>query len=142
MLSLVRLERKQKIFQIRNFEFAHFSFFLTDFELNDKPGSYTTSFSGFSPTRPTELRRAGRREPWERGWFIHSRSSLKNHTRSQTKMGKVYRRFHTKTAQKHQKTRWGRTYLYSLYQGVPPGLYCENFLTVIIIHSKHFAFSN
>ena len=72
MLSLVRLERKQKILQIRNFEFAHFSFFLTDFELNDKPGSYTTSFSGFSPTRPTELRRAGRREPWERGWFIHS----------------------------------------------------------------------
>ena len=27
-----------------------------------------TSFPGFSPTRPTELRRAGRREPWERGW--------------------------------------------------------------------------
>ena len=67
MLSLVRLERKQKILQIRNFEFAHFSFILTGFELNDKPGSYTTSFQGFSPTRPTELRRAGRREPWERG---------------------------------------------------------------------------
>ena len=33
----------------------------------------STSFPGFSPTRPTErervpLRRAGRREPWERGW--------------------------------------------------------------------------
>ena len=33
----------------------------------------STAFPGFSPTRPTELstepyRRAGRREPWERGW--------------------------------------------------------------------------
>ena len=32
--------------------------------------------------------------------FIHSRSSLKNHTRFQTKIGKVYTRFQTKTAQK------------------------------------------
>ena len=32
--------------------------------------------------------------------FIHSCSSLENHTRFQTKMGKVYTRFHTKTAQK------------------------------------------
>ena len=32
--------------------------------------------------------------------FIHSRSSLENHTRFQTKMGKVYIRFETKTAQK------------------------------------------
>ena len=31
---------------------------------------------------------------------IHSRSSLENHTRFQTKMGKVYTRFQTKTAQK------------------------------------------
>ena len=31
---------------------------------------------------------------------IHSRSSLENHTRFQTKMGKVYNRFQTKTAQK------------------------------------------
>ena len=27
----------------------------------------STSFPGFSPTRPTERERAGRREPWERG---------------------------------------------------------------------------
>ena len=27
--------------------------------------SCTTSFPGFSPTRPTELRRVGRREPWD-----------------------------------------------------------------------------
>ena len=32
--------------------------------------------------------------------FIHSRSSLENHTRFQTKMGKVYTYFQTKTAQK------------------------------------------
>ena len=32
--------------------------------------------------------------------FIHSRSSLKNHIRFQTKMGKEYTRFQTKTAQK------------------------------------------
>ena len=33
--------------------------------------------------------------------FILSHSSLENHTRFQTKMGKVYTRFQTKTAQKH-----------------------------------------
>ena len=33
--------------------------------------SFSTSFPGFSPTRPTErTRRAGRREPWERGWIL------------------------------------------------------------------------
>ena len=32
--------------------------------------------------------------------FTHSRSSLENHTQFQTKMGKVYTRFQTKTAQK------------------------------------------
>ena len=32
--------------------------------------------------------------------FIHSRSSLENHTRFQTKMGKVYTHFQAKTAQK------------------------------------------
>ena len=32
--------------------------------------------------------------------FIHSRSSPENHTRFQTKMGKVYIRFQTKTSQK------------------------------------------
>ena len=31
--------------------------------------------------------------------FIHHRSSLKNYTRFQTKMGKVFNRFQTKTAQ-------------------------------------------
>ena len=51
--------------------------------------------------------------------FINSRSSLENHTRFQTKMGQVYTRFQTETAQ--TPTRWGGTYLDSLYKGVPPG---------------------
>ena len=39
-----------------------------------KSGQLTTSFPGFSPTRPKRLRRAGRREPWERGWTVDSQS--------------------------------------------------------------------
>ena len=35
-----------------------------------------------------------------RNTFVHSCSSLENHTRFQTKMGKVYTRFQTKIAQK------------------------------------------
>ena len=54
--------------------------------------------------------------------FQHSRSSLENPTRFQTKMDKVYTRFQTKTAQKPYPM--GGTYLYGLYKGVPtpPGL--------------------
>ena len=48
--------------------------------------------------------------------FIHSRSSLENHTRFQTKMDKVYTRFQTKT----DPTLWGGTYLCGTY--IPPGL--------------------
>ena len=52
--------------------------------------------------------------------FIQSRSSLDYRTRFQTKMGKVYTRFQTKTAQ--NPTLWGGTYIYGLYKGVhPPG---------------------
>ena len=62
MLSLLRLERKQKIiqFQIRIFLFLSNSF-----------GIETINT------------------------FTHSRSSLENHTRFQTKMGKKYTRFQT-----------------------------------------------
>ena len=35
-----------------------------------------TSFPGFSPTRPTERERAGRREPWERGCLEASFNTL------------------------------------------------------------------
>ena len=55
--------------------------------------------------------------------FIHSRSSLENHTRFKTKIGEVYTPFQTRTAQKsYPMGRWGGTYLYSLYKGVssPP----------------------
>ena len=50
--------------------------------------------------------------------FIRSRSSLENHTRFQTKKGKVYTRFQTKRPK--NPTLWGGTYLYDLYKGVPP----------------------
>ena len=50
--------------------------------------------------------------------LIPSRISLENHTRFQTKMGKVYTRFQTETAQ-NPSQRDG-TYLYGLYKGVPP----------------------
>ena len=65
-----KLERKQKILQI-HYELAYFSFFL--------------SYSFAIETIKT---------------FIHFRSSVKTHTRFQTKMGKAYTRFQTKTAQK------------------------------------------
>ena len=38
--------------------------------------------------------------------FIHSRSSLENYTRFQTKTGKVYTRFQTKKAQKPYASGW------------------------------------
>ena len=71
MLSLLRLDLKQKILQI-HFEFASFSFYFHSFGIE---------------TINT---------------FIHSRKSLENHTRVQTKMGKVYTsytRFQTNSAQ-------------------------------------------
>ena len=55
--------------------------------------------------------------------FVHSCSSLKSHTRFQTKMSKVNTRFQTKTAQKAYPM--GSTYLYSYireYPPPPPGL--------------------
>ena len=64
--------------------------------------------------------------------FIHSRSSLKNYTRFQTKMGKVQTRFQTKP--RKNPTRWGGTYLYSLCKGVPPppGLISIGTLTTLL----------
>ena len=51
--------------------------------------------------------------------FIHSRSSLENHTRFQTKMGKVYTRFQTKTAQTPYLT--GRHIsIWLIYWSTPP----------------------
>ena len=49
--------------------------------------------------------------------YIHG--SLENHTRFQTKLGKVYIRFETKSAQKPQIL-WGKTYLYRLCKEVFP----------------------
>ena len=52
--------------------------------------------------------------------FMDSRSSLKNHTQFQTKMGKVDTRSQTKTAQKLYPLGW-HLRIYALYNGVPPG---------------------
>ena len=57
--------------------------------------------------------------------FIHSHSSLENHTRFQTKMGKVYTCSRPKTTK--NSTQWGDTYLYGLYREVTPlGRYDRN----------------
>ena len=46
-----------------------------------------------------------------------------NHTLFQTKMVEIDTPvFQTKTAKKTYRTLWRRTYLYSLYKGVPPGV--------------------
>ena len=42
---------------------------------------------------------------------------LENYIRFQTKMGKAYTRF---PKRRKNPTRWGATYLYSLYKGLPP----------------------
>ena len=46
-------------------------------------------------------------------YVIHSRSSLKNHTRFQTKMDKVYTHFQTKMAQKTLP--FGAAHTYTAY---------------------------
>ena len=49
--------------------------------------------------------------------FIHSRSSLENHTRYQTKMGKVYTHFQTK--RRKNPTLWGGTYPWLIWRSTP-----------------------
>ena len=54
--------------------------------------------------------------------FIRSRSSLESHTRFQTKMGKVYTRLQTKTAQKpHNGT--AHTYIAYIREYPPPRVF-------------------
>ena len=50
-------------------------------------------------------------------------------------MGKVYTHFQTKTAQK--PTRWGGTYLYGLYKGVPPGVEEIRVIAIAFVYLKH-----
>ena len=53
--------------------------------------------------------------------FIHSRSSLENHTRFQTKMTNVCIPIPVfRPKRRKNPTRWGSTYLYSLDKGVAP----------------------
>ena len=62
--------------------------------------------------------------------FIHSRSSLENHTRFQTKMGKVDTCFQTKTVQKPLPDGAAHTYIAYLREYSPPP---ESLLKVIIL---------
>jgi len=63
---------------------------------------------------------------------MHSSSPHENHTRFQTKMGKVYTHFQTKEAQNH--TLWGGTYLYGLNKVVPP----RHAIYVVLVHFSYF----
>ena len=97
MLSLPRLERKQKIIRIHFFPYSF--------------GIETINT------------------------FIHSRNSLENHTRFQTKMGKVYTRFQTKTPQKPYPM--GRHIPKWLIEGStppppPPGVICDIFKETVL----------
>ena len=89
MLSLLRLERKQKNssnpFRIRIFLFLSYSF-----------GIETINT------------------------FIHSCSSLENHPRFQTKMGKMYTRFQNKTAQKNHPDGAAHTYVAYIREYLSP----------------------
>ena len=69
---------------------------------------------------------------------IHSRSSLENHTRFQTKMGKIYTRFRPK--RRIIPTRWDVTYLYDLYKGVPPPPGQEKSSKISILYSLIIVF--
>ena len=73
--------------------------------------------------------------------FIHSRNSLENHTRFQTKMVKVHTRFQTKTAQKPYPLGW---HIPSLIKGSTPrgGIRykVESILLIIVLHEKFLQF--
>ena len=69
--------------------------------------------------------------------FIHSRSSIENDSRFQTKMGKMYTRFQTKKI-KNKKYIYilrGGTYLYGLYKGAPPGTFTVEELQIRMLSS-------
>ena len=55
--------------------------------------------------------------------FVHSRSTFENHTRFQTKIGKVYTRFQTKMVQNPQP--FGAAHTYMVYIGEYPPLLRE-----------------
>ena len=71
--------------------------------------------------------------------FIHSRSSIENDTRFQTKMGKMQTRFQTKTAKNIYFVRGG-TYLYGLYRGVSPGTFTVEELQIRMLSSTSMTY--
>lgn len=74
--------------------------------------------------------------------FIHSRNSIENDTRFQTKMGKMQTRFQTKTAKKCIYILRGGTYLhvYGLYKGVPPGTFTVEELQIRMLSSTSMTY--
>ena len=52
---------------------------------------------------------------------MHSRTSLENYTRFQTKMCKIYTRFPDRNDAKTLPFGAAHTYYLALYEGVPPG---------------------
>ena len=70
--------------------------------------------------------------------YVHTlRRFLENHTRFQTKMGKMYTRFQTKTAQKpYPMGRHIPIWLYGLYKGVPPWVSSRCPLYVLFVYSR------
>ena len=62
--------------------------------------------------------------------LIHNRSSLVNHTRFQTKMGKIYTRFQTKTAQKPHPLGVARTHI-AYVREYPSVMFLSCFLTYL-----------
>ena len=68
--------------------------------------------------------------------FIHSRNSIENDTRFQTKMGKMQTRFQTKAAKIYIDISFGGgTYLYALYRGVLPGTFTVEELQIKMLSS-------
>ena len=55
--------------------------------------------------------------------FIHPRSSLENHTRFQTKMGKVYNPFSDQNSAKTLPDGAAHTYI-AYTREYPPGIFC------------------
>ena len=78
---------------------------------------------------------ACRNLPWQ-GLFIHSCSSLENHTLFQTKMGTAYTVFRPKRSKNH--TLWGDTYLYSFHKGVSPAGGGGGGLFTVLLLNKNF----
>ena len=138
-LSLLRLERKQKILQI-HFEFAYFSFFLTHLQLKRWIRSYTPVILSktISDSRPK----------WAKSIPVFRPKWAKCIPVFRPKWAKCIPVFRQKGAKcipvfrpkRHKNpTRWGGTYLYSLYKGLPlPRGLCRCLLNLSIFQMSFY----